>query len=96
MSARVCATPGCPELTSARHCPAHTQHRPGRPGRWEWTKLRARILASRPTCAICGTRPATTVDHIRPVSRGGTDHPSNLQPACWPCNQAKGARWGGG
>lgn len=32
---------------------------------------------------------ATEVDHIIPVSQGGTDHPSNLQAACRPCHLAK-------
>ena len=94
---RVCATPGCPDLTGGtRRCPAHTTHLSGRSTSRAWGRIRSRILAARPVCAICHARPATTVDHIRPVSRGGTDDPANLQPACWPCNQAKGARWGGG
>jgi 5-methylcytosine-specific restriction endonuclease McrA len=33
---------------------------------------------------------AWTVDHMRPVSRGGTDHMNNLVPACVPCNSSKG------
>lgn len=34
---------------------------------------------------------ATTADHIVPRSRGGADALENLQPACLPCNQAKGS-----
>jgi 5-methylcytosine-specific restriction endonuclease McrA len=30
------------------------------------------------------------VDHIYPVSRGGTDHPDNLQALQWQNNRAKG------
>ena len=30
-----------------------------------------------------------TVDHLRPIAYGGTDHISNLVPACRECNGAK-------
>lgn len=33
-----------------------------------------------------------TVDHIVPQSRGGTDHPDNLQLLCGACNSKKGNR----
>ena len=32
------------------------------------------------------------VDHILPKSRGGTDHPENLQLLCSACNRSKGGR----
>ena len=32
------------------------------------------------------------VDHIIPQSRGGTDHPDNLQLLCGHCNRTKGGR----
>ena len=32
------------------------------------------------------------VDHVVPRSRGGTDHPDNLQLLCTPCNRIKGDR----
>lgn len=39
---------------------------------------------------ICKTI-ATTADHIVPISQGGAPlDPSNLQPACGPCNRHKG------
>ena len=33
-----------------------------------------------------------TVDHVIPRSRGGTDHPDNLQLLCAACNSLKGSR----
>jgi len=32
-----------------------------------------------------------TVDHVFPVSRGGTNEIENLVTACWQCNRSKGA-----
>ncbi len=46
-------------------------------------------------CAGCETEfpfRAFTVDHIVPQSRGGTDHPENLQLLCSHCNSVKGNR----
>ncbi|MDP9346364.1 MAG: HNH endonuclease [Actinomycetota bacterium] len=40
-------------------------------------------------CAFCG-RPAAHLDHITPISQGGTDAPSNLQALCAECNLSKG------
>jgi len=45
------------------------------------------IIKSGP-CVYCGA-PATTVDHIRPLSRGGCEVPENLVPACQSCNFSK-------
>lgn len=42
-------------------------------------------------CFYCGTELADSVDHIHPVSDGGTDDRGNLVSACWPCNYLKGA-----
>ncbi len=33
------------------------------------------------------------VDHVMPVSLGGSDDPSNLQPLNWKSNVAKGDNW---
>lgn len=50
--------------------------------------LRREVLASGP-CFYCGKKP-TQIDHMIPVSRGGTRVRHNLVPACRRCNQAKG------
>lgn len=43
------------------------------------------------SCVYCGG-PFEHVDHVHPVSRGGTDDPMNLVPACATCNYKKHAR----
>lgn len=40
-------------------------------------------------CAYCGEGPATTWDHIVPVSQGGLTEPGNVVPACVSCNSSK-------
>jgi 5-methylcytosine-specific restriction endonuclease McrA len=50
-------------------------------------------------CAYC-SRLATHLDHVEPLSRGGTDTENNIVPACRTCNLSKGAKtlaeWVGG
>jgi Restriction endonuclease len=43
------------------------------------------------TCLWCG-RDATTVDHIIPSSKGGSDLPQNLIASCSECNTKRGNR----
>jgi len=45
------------------------------------------------TCRRCGTMDNLTIDHIRPISKGGTDDLLNLQVLCRRCNASKGARY---
>jgi 5-methylcytosine-specific restriction endonuclease McrA len=40
-------------------------------------------------CAYCGSFRGRTVDHVRPLDRGGCDWPDNLLPSCSECNNAK-------
>jgi hypothetical protein len=45
-------------------------------------------------CRYCGVSApdvTLTVDHVIPVTLGGTDEPSNLVTACMPCNSGKSA-----
>jgi 5-methylcytosine-specific restriction endonuclease McrA len=39
-------------------------------------------------CAYCGA-PAEEIDHVIPLSKGGAHSPSNVVPACSPCNGSK-------
>jgi hypothetical protein len=77
--------PGC-ELTRADRSPS-TRAQDG-----EYRRNRQTVLAGDPPCALCGQPGADTVDHITPVSRGGTNELANLQPAHRSCNRAKGGQ----
>ena len=56
--------------------------------------IRFKVLKrDRHTCTGCGARAPDVeleVDHIVPVSRGGTDELSNLRTLCKDCNTGKG------
>jgi hypothetical protein len=46
-------------------------------------------------CQYCGCRPPAAmleIEHVHPVSKGGTSEPWNLVTACHDCNQGKLAR----
>jgi HNH endonuclease len=43
-------------------------------------------------CWMCG-KPASCMDHVKPLVCGGSNWPSNQRPSCWPCNALKAARW---
>lgn len=45
-------------------------------------------------CWMCGGV-ADTVDHVKPIARGGAHILANLRPACRSCNSSKNARWEG-
>jgi 5-methylcytosine-specific restriction endonuclease McrA len=59
-------------------------------GTRRWREHSLAHLLGTPPCAYCGTRPATSVDHIHPVSKGGLMWDcANHAPACGKCNSAK-------
>jgi 5-methylcytosine-specific restriction endonuclease McrA len=43
-------------------------------------------------CAACGAGGPLEPDHVVPISWGGSNWPSNLQPLCRSCNASKGDR----
>jgi hypothetical protein len=58
----------------------------------EWPLTRLQILERDSyTCQYCGDE-ANHVDHIVPISRGGTNDPENLVASCSSCNHRKGNR----
>lgn len=44
-------------------------------------------------CRECGDHHDLVVDHIFPISRGGTNSIDNLQTLCGKCNSAKGTHY---
>jgi hypothetical protein len=61
------------------------------PSRYIPKEVRAEVLKSG-KCAECGARSHLEVDHIVPVSRGGTGDRANLQALCRKCNRIKRSR----
>jgi len=43
-------------------------------------------------CAYCGSGKTIGIDHVMPLSRGGTNVIENIVPACKSCNCSKGAK----
>ena len=69
----------------------NTIRRSGRP----WRRLREEILKrDARICFYCGSAEASTVDHVTPLSKGGTDSPANLVACCKRCNLRKGEKTG--
>lgn len=55
--------------------------------------IQAQIKRQRGRCFYCGCKlDKYHVDHVQPLSRGGSNDPSNLVIACPFCNDSKGAK----
>ncbi len=61
-----------------------------------WRQIRAARLRRHPLCVVCErqgrTVPATDVDHVVALRRGGTNAASNLQSLCHYHHASKTAR----
>lgn len=90
----VCTAQGCPELVPAGRseskCDAHARPAWSNPSRHtrerprNWRIIRGRVKRrDRGRCVMCGL-PGNEVDHIVPVSEGGTWDMDNLQLLCGP------------
>ena len=96
--------PGCTEVTSSSRCATHTAQRERVRGTStqrgydaDWQRVRKVVLGRddyRCRLRLTGcTFIATTVDHIVPLSAGGSRlDRDNLQSACHHCNMVKGTR----
>jgi 5-methylcytosine-specific restriction protein A len=85
------------------HRPARLPVRDGRPSASArgydaaWRKLRLLVLREVPVCEtpLCNA-PATQVDHVIALARGGTDERTNLRSYCASCHARKTAIEDGG
>lgn len=54
-------------------------------------QILARIEYYGGLCYLCG-KPYEAIDHVIPLSRGGSNWPANQRPICGSCNSRKGAK----
>lgn len=99
-----CSYPGCHRLGIAGRCEAHprkawSERNPSVKrtlvGRRRHA-MRELVLREQPLCPICEAQgrisASTRLDHIVPISEGGSDDRSNLQGLCEPCHDEKTQR----
>lgn len=55
----------------------------------QWIEILAKFGHA---CAYCPTGTDLTMDHVVPISKGGSHTASNIVPACRRCNSSKGNR----
>lgn len=77
-----------PELVKELNREEQRKHRFGRD---KETIALIKRLRNNP-CVYCGASPPSTIDHIIPVSKGGTHDLHNLTSACQSCNSSKNAK----
>lgn len=95
-----CSFARCPRLAVSRgrcefHPPPARTHELSATRRGygsAWRRVVERAIAEQPWCSRCGRTDRLSGDHIIPLSKGGTDDPSNVRVLCVPCNSAKGRR----
>lgn len=58
----------------------------------EWANLKAQYNYTCPHCERSEPQIKLTIDHIIPVSKGGSNNIENIQPLCGSCNSKKGAK----
>ena len=80
-----------PEV-GARNSARHRALLQGSEGSFTPEEFRLKCKAYGNRCAYCNEEVPLTVDHIVPLSRGGSNSIENVVPACKHCNSTKGTR----
>ena len=62
------------------------------PGKATRIQIEARVAFYGWQCWICQV-PYEAIDHVKPLSKGGSQWPSNLRPICLSCNSRKHNNW---
>jgi 5-methylcytosine-specific restriction endonuclease McrA len=93
-ASKVCSLPECPDFAD----PGETRCNRHKINTWQtstwtrppgWARIRQSVLhRDRHTCVYCGN-PADQVDHVLPVSQGGSNKRDNLVASCKRCNLSK-------
>jgi len=83
--------------TSCRQCSKMSSYRyqyrkSSAPGFATPSQIRDRWSYYGGMCWMCGDE-ADTNDHVKPLSKGGSNWPSNIRPACRSCNSRKTDKW---
>lgn len=72
--------------------PDHDRAKKNHKWRRQWLMVQIRMNGGHVKCYYCNkglNAKHATIDHYRPLSKGGADRPRNWVIACEPCNSAK-------
>jgi hypothetical protein len=75
---------------AAACCARQTAKRHNTIGSWTGVQFLALCKKYGNRCLCCHKKRRPTPDHVIPFCKGGTNHFSNIQPLCLPCNVKKG------
>lgn len=60
-----------------------------------WEDIQAKFAYWGTRCWMCGSTERLTIDHVKPLSKGGWHVLGNIRPACLSCNCSKNNKWHG-
>lgn len=82
--------PRRPAHVSRREGPrSDARYAKGERGTRAWREVRAFVVKRDGACLACGSKEGLTVDHVRPLSEGGSNAPANLRTLCKACHRER-------